>query len=131
MKLSKSDETYSRASFDESARKELLQQMMKKRRVLIWVFWGNLAFLLAIGIFCFWQAAPILNGNLSSFKPSLSIGPEIGFGAIGFSGVLGVFSVFGWVAADLRVKVLIMNGSLDQRMPHKTQSEQVGSSNGG
>ncbi len=105
--------------------------MMKKRRVLIWVFWGNLAFLLAVGVFCFWQVAPILNGNFESFNPSLSVRPEIGFGAIGFSGVLGVFSVFGWVAADLRVKLLIMIGSLDQRIQHKTQSEKVGSSNGG
>jgi hypothetical protein len=124
MNLSKSDETYSRASFDESARKELLQQMKKKRRVLIWIFWGNLAFLLATVIFCFWQVAPILNGNFASFNPSSSIPPEIGFGAIGFSGVLGVFSVFGWVAADLRVKMLIMIGSLEHRMPHRTQSEQ-------
>ena len=131
MKLSKTDETYSRASFDESARKVLLQQMMKKRRVLIWVFCGNLAFLFVMVIFCFWRIAPFLNGNFTSFDPSPSIHPEVVFLASGFSGALGVFSVFGWVAADLRVKMLIMIGSFDQRLPHKTQSELVGSPNGG
>ena len=113
MNFSRTDETFRRASVDELARKELLQKMKKQRKVLVWVFWGNVAFLLAMAIWCYWQAAPILNGNFESFNPSQLIQPGFIFGAIGFSGALGVFSAFGLAVADLRVKMLIMIGSFD------------------
>lgn len=124
MNFSKTDQSFQRASDDELVRKALLQKMKITRSVLVWVFWGNVAFLLATAIFFFWQVAPILNGHFESFNPSFSIRSEFVFGAIGFSGLLGVFSVFGSIAADLRVKMLIMVGSFEQRIPHRTQSEQ-------
>jgi len=131
MNFSKTDESFGRASIDELARNALLQNLKKSRRILIWVFWANVTFLLATAILCFWQLAPILYGNFESSNPSLSNHPGFVFGAIGFSTLLGLLTVFGLVAADLRVKMLIIIGSHDQRMPDKTQSEQVGSSNGG
>ena len=115
MIFSKTDEVFRRAGFDEPARKALIQKMMKNRRSLVWVFWLNLVFLMALVIICFWQVAPILNGNYTSFNPSVSMPPGFVFGASGFSGILGVFSIFGSVVADNKVKMLILIDGLGKK----------------
>ncbi len=122
MNFSKTDEIFVRASLDETAIKALLQKTKKTRRFLVWVFWGNVTFLIAAAIFCFYRVAPILKGDFASFNPSFPIRPEVAMAAIGFSGWLGVCSIIGLVAADHRVKMLILIDGLEGKLRCGTQS---------